>query len=199
MSSAEAALSRLAPVYDGQERRLLLDVARRSIEHGFRAGVPLRVELDDTPAQLREIRASFTTLRKAGALRGCIGTLEPRLPLVADVAETAFKAAFQDPRFEPLTREELQQVAIHLSVLSPLEPFPVAGEQELLCRVRPGVDGLVLQDGPCRGTFLPAVWESLPDPRQFVRELKHKAGLPGDHWSPDVRIWRYTVDSIDSI
>lgn len=173
--------------------RLLPGVARRSIEYGLRTGRPLPVPLAEVPPELRERRASFVTLHEDGALRGCIGALEPRLPLVADVAENAFKAAFEDPRFPPVRPPELPHLEISVSVLSPLEPLPVESEEELLRVVRPGVDGLLLAAGPYRGTFLPDVWESLPDPRDFVRELKRKAGLPPVGWPPGARVYRYTT------
>jgi len=175
---------------------LLLDVARRSIECGVRTGAALRVDPEDYPEPLRRIRATFVTLHLDGQLRGCIGALEARRPLVEDVAHNAFAAAHSDPRFAPLTEAELAGLEIHLSILSPLEPIAVADESELLRRLRPGVDGLVLRDRTHQGTFLPSVWESLPDPREFVRQLKRKAGLPVDAWSDDWQVLRYRVESI---
>ncbi len=173
--------------------RLLPGVARRSIESGIRSGRPLLVDPEAFPPELRARRASFVTLHEDGALRGCIGALEPRLPLVVDVAENAFKAAFEDPRFPPVRAHELPRLEVSVSVLSPLELLPVESEEELLRVVRPGVDGLLLVAGPWRGTFLPDVWESLPDPRDFVRELKRKAGLPPVGWPPGARVYRYTT------
>ena len=176
--------------------RLLPRVARRSIEYGVRSGRPLPVDPREFPPELREPRASFVTLHEDGVLRGCIGALEPRLPLVVDVAENAFQAAFEDPRFPPVRAAELPHLEISVSVLSPLEPVPVESEEDLLRVVRPGVDGLLLVAGPARGTFLPDVWESLPDPRNFVRELKRKAGLPPAGWPPGARVYRYTTEVI---
>lgn len=180
------------------DRRLLLEVARRSVAHGLRVGRPLEVNVEAYPPTLRERRATFVTLRLGEALRGCTGTLEAVRPLVADVAVHAFTAAFADPRFPPLLREEFPDVRIHISILGTPEPLPVGSEEELLAAVRPGVDGLILEDtaSPRRATFLPAVWESLPDPLGFVRELKAKAGLPADAWSPTLRFWRYTTASV---
>jgi len=112
------------------------------------------------------------------------------------VVENARAAAFYDPRFPPLERRELGGLDIHLSVLTPSEPLPAASEAELLAALAPGEDGLILEEGPRRSTFLPQVWESLPEPRDFLRQLKRKAGLPPDHWSPDLRFRRYRVETI---
>jgi AmmeMemoRadiSam system protein A len=116
---------------------------------------------------------------------------------VVDVAGNAFRSAYRDPRFEPVAVEELPQLSYHISVLSPPEPLVVGSEAELLSALRPGVDGLILREGRAAATFLPAVWKSLPEPRAFVRELKQKAGLPRDHWSPAVRLFRYTAEDIE--
>jgi uncharacterized protein len=177
------------------DRATLLEVARRSIEHGLDWQVPLAVNPADYPESLRPVRATFVTLEREGHLRGCIGTLEARAPLVQDVAEHAFAAAFEDPRFLPLRRDELAGLEIHLSILSPSEPLPFASENELLAQLRPGIDGLILKLGSRRATFLPSVWESLPEPYIFLAQLKQKAGLPLDFWSPELQAERYTTES----
>ncbi|NOX92825.1 MAG: AmmeMemoRadiSam system protein A, partial [Gammaproteobacteria bacterium] len=128
-------------------------------------------------------------------LRGCIGSLEAHRPLVEDIAHNARAAAFSDPRFSPVTAQELPALEFHLSVLSPAVPLRFESETDLLEQIRPGIDGLVLEDGPHRGTFLPAVWESLPDAAQFLQHLKLKAGLPKDHWSDTLKISRYTTQT----
>jgi AmmeMemoRadiSam system protein A len=178
------------------ERRALLDVAHASIEHGIRHGRALRVDPTAYPEALREVRATFVTLYREGRLRGCVGTLEARQPLVADVAESAWGAAFRDPRFEGLRHGELAGLEISISVLGSLEPLRAASEAELVARLRPGVDGLLLREGPRRGTLLPAVWRHVSDARDFVREVKRKAGLPEDHWSVALEAFRYEVESI---
>lgn len=178
------------------ERALLVDVARASIAAGLERGAPLAPDPSAYPEPLRALRASFVTLRRAGALRGCVGGLEAVRPLVADVAVHAFGAAFRDPRFAPLARSEAADLAVHVSVLSPLEPLEAASEDELCARLRPGVDGLVLEAGGCRGTFLPAVWAELPDARAFVRALKRKAGLAPSDWPAELRVQRYTVEDV---
>ncbi len=180
-----------------QERQLLLQLARESIRHGARHGNPPVVELHNLPPALKQIRATFVTLEELGQLRGCIGSLEARRPLAEDVVQNAFAAAFGDPRFPPVTEPEVDKLDIHISVLSPLEEMHFASEADLLRQIRPGIDGLVLEDGPYRGTFLPAVWESLPDKRDFLRHLKIKAGLPPDYWSNTLRVWRYTTEMIE--
>jgi AmmeMemoRadiSam system protein A len=174
----------------------LLALARGSVEHGVREGRPLRVDASAYAEALREPGASFVTLEREGALRGCIGSLDPRRALVVDVVENAYAAAFRDPRFPPLSADELAAVAVHLAILSPLERIGVASEEELLARLRPGVHGVLLQEGAHRGTFLPAVWAGLSDPREFVRQLKRKAGLAPDHWSESLEVWIYTAVEI---
>ena len=121
--------------------------------------------------------------------------LEAYQPLINDVAENAFKAAFNDPRFPPLNAEEFTDLTIHVSVLGKPEAIAFTDENDLLQQIRPGIDGLILEDGHHRGTFLPSVWESLPTAREFLRHLKQKAGLDTDYWSDTLRISRYTTQS----
>ncbi|MGD2082377.1 MAG: AmmeMemoRadiSam system protein A [Chromatiales bacterium] len=180
----------------GPEQRVtLLSVARESIAHGIERGRPLPVERAAFDPVLRERRASFVTLQQGGKLRGCIGHLEARQPLVADVAENAFSAAFRDPRFQPVGAAEVDALEVHISVLGSPVPLEFRSEDELVAQLRPGVDGLILEDGPYRGTFLPSVWESLPHPRVFLAHLKTKAGLPAGYWSDSLRVLRYRTES----
>jgi len=189
MSSANNTLSQ-------QDRATLLDVARRSIQHGLNEQSPLPVDPEDYPETLRPLRATFITLEIEGRLRGCIGTLEARSPLVKDVADHAFAAAFEDPRFPPLSLEEFPKLDIHISILSPPEPLHFQSEDELLAQLRPGLDGLILRFGQYNhATFLPSVWESLSDPYIFLAQLKLKARLPLDFWSPELQAERYTTES----
>jgi AmmeMemoRadiSam system protein A len=178
-----------------EARRTLLDLARRSIAHGLDRGTPLQVDPGDYPEPLRYQRATFVTLHIHGALRGCIGHLEAVQPLVRDVVENAYAAAFRDPRFPPVSHQERPALAVHISILTPPEPMTFATEADLLAQIRPGIDGLILTEGQARGTFLPSVWESLAEPRDFLHHLKRKAGLPADHWSDRVRVERYTTES----
>lgn len=176
------------------ERRRLVEVARASIEHGLAHGRALAVSASEYPAALKARRASFVTLHRDDELRGCIGHLEAVQPLVVDVAENAFAAAFRDPRFLPLTAAEWPAVSLHLSILSPPEALQFDSEAALVAQLRPRVDGVILQDGPNRGTFLPSVWDSLPDPADFLAHLKRKAGLAANHWSTRMAAWRYTAE-----
>ena len=177
------------------ERDTLLDVAEGSIRHGLAQGRPLPVSAAEHPEALQPERATFVTLERSGQLRGCIGSLEAHRPLVEDVAHNAFAAAFSDPRFPPLAETELADLVLSISVLSPAEPMVFESEPDLIGQLRPGVDGLILEEKGRRGTFLPAVWESLPQPRRFFEQLKLKAGLPPDYWSPTIRVSRYTTEA----
>jgi hypothetical protein len=142
---------------------------------------------------LQQPGASFVTLTRQGELRGCIGSLEAHRPLEMDVRANALGAAFRDPRFAPLSRSEFDAVRVEVSLLSPSEPLEVADEAAALAALRPHVDGVVFEYGHLRSTFLPQVWEQLPDPDQFLAYLKRKAGLPMDFWAEQVRLSRYTV------
>lgn len=172
----------------------LLDLARQSIAHGLESGRPLKIDQADFPDELSQPRATFVTLERAGQLRGCIGMLEAMRPLAEDVAENAFSAAFRDPRFPPLSAAELVDLELHISVLSPAEAMHFDSEADLLKQLRPGLDGLILREDGRRATFLPAVWDDLPDPSQFLRHLKQKAGLPAAYWSDSLQVSRYVTE-----
>lgn len=180
-----------------EDRKTLIEVARASISHGLSHQKALIVDPSQFSAALNESRACFVTLRIDEQLRGCIGRLAPDGPLVCGVAQNAYAAAFADPRFDPLTEWEIRQIHVHISVLAPPEPMVFADEANLLQQLRPGVDGLVLEAGRCRSTFLPAVWETLPEPRLFLSQLKVKAGLHPDAWPSDVRVSRYECESVE--
>jgi AmmeMemoRadiSam system protein A len=177
------------------QRILLLQLARASIAHGLTHGRPVAVALHDYPEQLRVPGASFVTLHRQGQLRGCVGSLEARLPLVEDIAINAYAAAFHDPRFPSLRPAELDELTLHIAILQPAQALTFHSEADLLAQLRPGIDGLILQDGTHRATFLPAVWEGLPERHEFLTQLKRKAGLRQDHWSDNIQAWRYTTES----
>lgn len=177
-----------------EARTRLLEIAHESV----RAAAHDRsyeVELGREPAELHALGATFTTLRSAdGALRGCTGVVEAHRPLAQDVASTARGAAIHDPRFARLQPAELEGLDVSVSVLTPMQALDVRSEDELLAVVRPGIDGVMLSDGARRGLFLPSVWESLPDPHEFLAQLERKARLNG--WSPTTRAHVFQVEKI---
>lgn len=178
-----------------EQERILLQLAEASIRHGLEHGRALQPELSDFDPLLCEPGASFVTLLREGELRGCIGSLAALRPLVEDVAENAYAAAFSDPRFYPLQAAELRGLEVHISLLSEDEPIHFSSQNDLIKQLRPGIDGLILEEGFRRGTFLPSVWEQLPDAREFLQHLKLKAGLPINYWSETLRVSRYTTHS----
>ncbi len=178
-------------------RETLLKLAADAIDYGLNYKQPLPVAIGDYPQALQTPAASFVTLHMQRNLRGCIGALEAFRPLALDVAANAYAAAFRDPRFPPLSRLEFKQLDIHISVLSHPEEMPITGEADLLAQLRPGIDGLIIEEDSYRSTFLPAVWESLPQPEDFLRQLKLKAGLPAGYWSKTIRVRRYTVQTVE--
>lgn len=177
------------------EKKLLKEVAREAIKHGLTHHKYQPIDSEQYPTALQNPGASFVTLKKSGELRGCIGSLEAQRPLIEDVAHNAYAAAFLDHRFEPLDARELADIDLSIAVLTPAKVMQFNGEEDLITQIQPGVDGLILEDGQHRGTFLPAVWESLPDARLFIQQLKVKAGLTVDYWSPTIKISRYTSES----
>ncbi len=182
---------------DAKDKKALLDLAHQAIRHGLSCGDRLPLAMEDYSAGLRSNGASFVTLKTDDALRGCIGSLESERPLAADVANNAYAAAFRDPRFQPLTSHEYSRLAVSISVLSPARPMACETEEELIAALRPGVDGLILTEGHTqRATFLPAVWQSISQPREFVIQLKLKAGLGPRYWSNTLRFMRYTTMTI---
>ena len=179
-----------------EDRERLRDVALRSIQHGLEEGKAFEPELAASGLGLTTPGATFVTLEIEGNLRGCIGTFEARHPLIVDVAKNAFAAAFLDHRFSPITPKEVSRLDLHISLLGPLRPLEARDRQDLLDQLRPGVDGLLLEDLPHRSTFLPQVWESLQEPADFLEELLRKAGLSRNHWSNTIRFFRYEVEEI---
>lgn len=173
------------------EQKQLLTLARESIRHGLDHGSPIQVNSDDFVPGLAIPGAAFVTLEKQGDLRGCIGSVEAYRPLVEDVAENAWNAAFTDPRFSPLTSAEFQLLDIEISVLTKPEDMSFDSEEDLKHQLVPGRDGLIIRDGSQRGLFLPAVWDKLPDVDSFLSHLKKKAGLPRGYWSDSISCQRF--------
>ncbi|MBU0703979.1 MAG: AmmeMemoRadiSam system protein A [Chloroflexi bacterium] len=181
-----------------QERQTLLTLAREAITQTVNGQEPPSVDVNAVSESLRRDGASFVTLTKHGQLRGCIGSLEPRRPLVMDVRENALSAAFHDPRFPPVGQEELDDLHVEISVLSSPQPLAYDGPADLIAKLRPGVDGLVIERGWNRATFLPQVWEKLPDPHQFLEHLCLKAYLPADAYrQPGLDVYTYQVEKFE--
>ncbi len=181
------------PPLTEDERSWLVGRARAAIGHELASGDADPLDDEDVPERLRLPEATFVTLETGGSLAGCIGSLEPMRSLWVDVARNGRGAAFGDPRFTPLAAGALDDSVVTVSVLSPLLPLP-GHREELVADLRPRVDGLVIEAGGRRATFLPVVWEKLPDVDRFVDALLAKAELPAEPWPADLRAWRYTTD-----
>lgn len=179
-----------------QQKQTLREIAWLAIRYGVEHHQELPVlELQRYDAILLAPAACFVTLEKNADLRGCIGSLQATRPLVLDVVGNANAAAFSDPRFDPVQAEELSALHIKISLLSAAEPLTARSESELLDLIRPGIDGLILEDGKHRATFLPSVWEQLPQPQDFLAHLKRKAGLAPNYWSTTIRFFRYRTNA----
>jgi len=172
-----------------EQGKILLPIARAAISQAL--NVPHTA--DETAPWLAEHGACFVTLTQNGELRGCIGSLQAHRPLLADVKSNAVSAALRDSRFTPLTVEELDITTVEVSLLSATQEMDVRDEADALAQMRPNVDGIIFEYGRYRSTFLPQVWESLAQPRQFLAMLRRKAGLPEDFWAEGVKLSRYSV------
>ena len=168
---------------------VLLRIARSTIS----AALGLAIKTQEDAPWLRDNGASFVTLKLNETLRGCVGSLTARRPLLDDLKANAYAAAFKDPRFSPLAAQELQAVRVEVSVLSATTPIEFSDKHDALEKLRPNIDGVIFQYKEYCSTFLPQVWESLPRPEDFIAQLKEKAGLPVDFWENDIRLSRYTV------
>jgi AmmeMemoRadiSam system protein A len=173
-----------------EKGRILIPIARATISRALGR----EMQADEGAEWLREPGACFVTLTQQGELRGCIGSLEAHRSLLQDVKANAYAAAFRDTRFSPLSLAELDYTELEVSLLSAVQPMAFCDEREALAQLRPGVDGVVFECGGHRSTFLPQVWEQLPECGIFMAHLKRKAGLPTDFWAPDVKLARYTVN-----
>jgi len=169
------------------ELQHLARYARASIAHAMGGPLPERPSggVYDEPA------ATFVTLRRGSRLQGCVGSLEPRELLAEDVRRHALAAAFQDERGQRLHPDDVDELSVEVSMLTPLEPMNFVDEADALAQLRPGEDGLVFEWHSYRATFLPQVWSSLPNKHDFMARLKEKAGLPANFWAEDVELARY--------
>jgi len=180
-----------------EQQKILLTLARNSILHGCQNRSPLKPdEALREQAELQQIACAFVTLKKIAndkstSLRGCVGAISATEPLIDDVVEHAYAAAFNDTRFPPVQESEVPNLQIAISVISPHEKLTFNNEAALLGQLRPGVDGLILSCRGRRATFLPSVWEQLPDKKRFLSHLKEKAGLPGNYWDTELQASRY--------
>lgn len=187
---------RLKMKYTKEEHKILLKLAKDSIIYGLKHNKIMPIDLAQYPENLQALAACFVTLKINGELRGCIGSLVAHQPLAQDLIYNSYAAAFEDPRFKPLTENELQLLDIHISVLNKPELVHFTSEQDLIKQLRPNIDGLILSEGILCGTFLPSVWKELTEPTIFLYHLKLKAGLPGNYWSKTIKVERYTVENI---
>ncbi|MCK9606452.1 MAG: AmmeMemoRadiSam system protein A [Methylomonas sp.] len=178
------------------QQSVLLSLAWQSVAHGLKTGKPLSVDNSKYSPALVKPRATFVMLEYHQQPRGCIGRLDPVRPLAEDVSENAFAAAFCDRHFPAVSSEELDELDIHIDLVSALEPLSFNSEVELISQLRPHIDGLVLQDGSHHASFLPSNWQSLPSPMQFLQHLKHKAGLPLTYWSKTIKANRFTTQQL---
>jgi hypothetical protein len=192
-----------APGAQNEDRSLLrehgkqlLQSAGAAIKRGLAKGAPPEVDVASFPAALREQRATFITFKKNDALRGCIGSITAHRALIDDVVANAYAAAFKDPRFPPLQEDELDSLTLSISLLGKPEEMTFENETGFIDQIRPGADGLIIEDQGRRAVFLPQVWEDLPTKPQFLTHLKQKAGLAADHWSPSFKAWRFTATSL---
>jgi AmmeMemoRadiSam system protein A len=173
------------------DQKLLLQLSRLALEKAIKEKQQLLYDKKSLPSALLVTGACFVTLKKDGQLRGCIGSLTAHQPLVADVIEHTIQAALSDPRFPPTIESEIPKITIHISVLTPPEALYFSSEQHCIDQLRPGIDGLILADRGHRGTFLPSVWDELPEPKDFLEHLKNKAGFPKNYWSDTLTVHRY--------
>ena len=181
------------------DRHSLLEAVSRALAISVKSGQPAHFSLHGrVPPTLHAKRATFVTLKIDGDLRGCVGSIVPHQSLLEDVISNAFKAGFADRRFTPLSDRELPRLSIEISILSYPRPIRFENEDDLLKTLRPGKDGLIIEDGPNRALFLPAVWKSLPEPSDFLAHLKRKAGFPDDYWSSSIRARRFTTETFGS-
>jgi len=177
-----------------EDRKLLLDLAKNAIESklkGHKFEIPKNI-----PSKLKEKRGAFVTLTINGQLRGCIGHILPVQELYKDVIENARAAAFNDPRFPPLKKEELPNLKIEISILDLPKKLEYESPQMLIDYLNKNKPGVILKKGPYQATFLPQVWEELPNPEDFLTHLCLKAGLPADEWTYGIEIETYKAEKI---
>ncbi len=184
-------------MFNPVEKQFILQLARTSIEHYFATGKLLKMKEEEMPFSLKEERSCFVTLKSAGVLRGCIGRLEPAQPLYLDIIENAVGSAFADARFVPLSSEEYKLIDLEISVLTTSQELNFFTPEELLQKLRPGIDGVIIRLGENSATYLPQVWEDLPDKIHFLDSLCEKAGLVAGDWKKQgMKVLVYQVEIV---
>ena len=186
-------------IVGAHDAELLLDIAATTLNAALAGRAPARPDLAGLPPQLHGKHGVFVTLRVAGELNGCIGTVECAEPLGHAVARLALSAAFEDPRVRALRGADLPHLSIEISLLTPLDPLPAVNRDELLGSIGPGIDGLLIRGTVCHGVLLPSVWEALPDPDDFLDALWQKAGLPPRTWPRDLSAFRFATQHLARI
>ena len=181
-----------------ENQEALLRVAAQSIVSGFERGRSLRVRGNRYPEELREKGATFVNIYYNGALRGSAGSDEATRSILEDISENAYAAAFSDFRFIPLEEEEMKNAEISISFLTSPTPVHFSDEEDLMKKIKPQEDGLILKERSNRALFLPQVWNTFSSPKEFLLHLKQKANLPADYWSPTIKIYRFNVIDINS-
>lgn len=181
-----------AAAYKDQLRRIVSRSLAEAVRHKHYS--PARKDYGN---ELFDKGASFVTLKQNGELRGCVGTVVPHVAVAHDLAENAYRAAMEDGRFSPLTEEELSRTRFSISLLTGFERVPYWDESDLLNRIRPGIDGLIIRDGDRQGLFLPSVWKELPDKAEFLKNLKVKAGFNPSYWSNNIKVYRFRTVEIN--
>jgi AmmeMemoRadiSam system protein A len=175
----------------------IIALAREALRAAVEKQILPPLDQDALPHELQEPGATFVTLTKDDALRGCIGTLEARIPLAEDIRQHTLAAALHDFRFHPIRPEEIDDIRIEVSLLNQPRGLEYENPQELVELIRPGIDGVILSDGIHRATFLPQVWERIPSPTLFLSMLCEKAGLPSDAWRKEpLQVSVYQVETI---
>ncbi len=181
----------MEPSLSPDEIDALFALADLGVQAGLHGEHPSSVDPETLLPGLREPQGVFVTLEVAGELNGCIGSVVARQPLGVAVPELAWRAAFADPRLPPLTTADYPSLEYKLSLIGPLQPVAADSEVELAAHLEVGVDGVLIRDGSLTATFLPAVWQKIPDPTTFLRHLEAKAGLRPGAWPRGIQAWRY--------
>lgn len=182
------------------EKQTLLQLVREAVEHAVRGKSLPALNLDTRTAALRENGASFVTLTINNELRGCIGALEAYQPLAQDVREHAIAAALEDPRFEPVSESELNRIRIEVSRLTEPQALSYANADELIAKIRPHVDGVILKNSFRKATFLPQVWEKIPEPDEFLGQLCRKMGARSNLWrEATLQVYTYQVEEFHEL